>query len=337
MRESLLYVGLDYHQKSVQVCVLNAGQQVLMNRSCANSWSDIAVAVGALGGRVQAAIEACCGSADLAEELVSRAGWSVDLAHPGYVARMKQSPDETDFSDARLLADLERVGYVPRVWMAPRYIIELRRLLHFRQALADDRRDLKLRMGALLRDQRVLNPPAGTGTQRWRRWVFEEAVLSEESRWIIEQSLLRLDLTVAAVTRAEARLERYVKGDPVVALLRSHAGIGLVTACALRAAVGGFDRFRSGRQLANFCGLSPRNASSGARQATAGLIGSCDRRLRATLIEAAHRMIRLDPYCSSFAERLLTAGKPYNVVVAATANRWVRRLYHTMKPLGICL
>jgi hypothetical protein len=55
----------------------------------------------------------------LAEELVSRAGWSVDLAHPGYVARMKANPDKTGYSDARMLADLERVGYLPKVWLAP--------------------------------------------------------------------------------------------------------------------------------------------------------------------------------------------------------------------------
>ena len=67
---------------------------------------------------MQAAIEACCGAANLADELIHRCQWSVDLAHAGYVARMKQSPDKTDYSDARLLADLERVGYLPRVWLA---------------------------------------------------------------------------------------------------------------------------------------------------------------------------------------------------------------------------
>ena len=78
-------------------------------------------------GSVQAvAIEACCGAADFGEELLSHVraaggvgGFRVELAHPGYVARLKQSPDKTDFSDARLLADLSRVGYLPRVWLAP--------------------------------------------------------------------------------------------------------------------------------------------------------------------------------------------------------------------------
>ena len=32
---------------------------------------------------------------------------------------MKKSPDKTNFSDAKLLADLVRVGYLPKVWLAP--------------------------------------------------------------------------------------------------------------------------------------------------------------------------------------------------------------------------
>ena len=40
----------------------------------------------------------------------------------------------------------------------------------------------------------------------------------------------------------------------------------------LRAEIGRFDRFDTGKQLSRFCGVTPRNASSGNRQADAGLI-----------------------------------------------------------------
>ena len=92
-------------------------------------------------------------AADFAEELVQD-GWHVDLAHPGYVSRMKRNPDKTDFSDARMLADLTRVGYLPRVWLAPHAVRELRRLVRYRQQLVDEQRKLKQRIGAMLRDQR---------------------------------------------------------------------------------------------------------------------------------------------------------------------------------------
>jgi hypothetical protein len=40
----------------------------------------------------------------------------VELAHPGYVHRLRRSPDKTDLSNAQLLADLTRVSYLPTVW-----------------------------------------------------------------------------------------------------------------------------------------------------------------------------------------------------------------------------
>ncbi|MCL2349566.1 MAG: hypothetical protein FWC50_15050 [Planctomycetaceae bacterium] len=43
-----------------------------------------------------AAVEACAGAADFAETLIERFSWSVKLAHPGYTARMKQTPDKSD-------------------------------------------------------------------------------------------------------------------------------------------------------------------------------------------------------------------------------------------------
>src|SRR5207244_8369659 len=65
---------------------------------------------------------------------------------PGYVQRMKQNPDKTDCQDAQLLADLERVGYLPRVWLAPRYIRELRHVVRYRLQLTEQRRATKLRL-----------------------------------------------------------------------------------------------------------------------------------------------------------------------------------------------
>src|SRR5690606_25974144 len=113
-----VFVGLDYHDSVVQVCVMDGDGGMLGNRGCRNDRAEIVGYVERFGVVVRAGIEACTGSADLAEELVQH-GWSVDLAHPGYVARMKQNPDKTDYGDARMLADLERVGYLPRVWLAP--------------------------------------------------------------------------------------------------------------------------------------------------------------------------------------------------------------------------
>ena len=94
---------------------------------------------------------------------------------------------------------------------------------------------------------------------------------------------------------------------------------------------GRFDRFRSGKQLSRYCGLSPRNASSGQRQADAGLIKAGNEFVRATIIEAAHRLIRFDERWRALATSLREAGKPACVVAAAVGNRWIRWLYHQIQ------
>jgi len=331
-------VGLDYHQDGVQVCVMNPQGKELSNRSVANDWRAIVAAAQHHGPVKEAAVEACCGAADLAHELVQRAGWSVSLAHPGYVARMKQTPDKTDCSDSQVLADLTRVGYLPRVWLAPKAIQELRLLVRYRAGLVEEGRRIKQRVRALLREQRIRpSPPEGLGagtkapgawTASWVAWLKEQAPLSEQGRWVIQRHGERLESLAREIQEVEKRLTQVIKDDPVVAKLRQEPGIGPVTAWVLRAEIGSFERFATGKQLARFCGVSPRNASSGARTADAGLIRASNPLLRATLIEAGHRLIRWQERWQKLAQRMKGRGKPAAVIVAAVTNRWIRGLYY---------
>ncbi len=201
-----VFVGLDYHAESVQVCVMSSDQKVLANRSCRNDWRAVVGVVRAACGtevQVQAAIESCCGAADLADELIAQAQWSVNLAHPGYVARIKQSPDKTDYSDARLLADLQRVGYLPRVWLAPEDVRELRRLVRYRQTLTKERKNLKLQIGATLREARQ-KPPADFNpwTKAWLAWLLDTAELSPNARLIMGCRLARLAALATELRRS---------------------------------------------------------------------------------------------------------------------------------------
>jgi transposase len=328
------FVGLDYHQDAVQVCVLDGAGRQRLNRACANDWRAIAAAVEPVGLPVsRAAVEACCGAADLAEELSANAGWHLDLAHPGYVAAMKRSPDKTDYTDGRMLADLSRVGYLPRVWLASSYERDLRQLVNHRQALVDQRRAAKLRVGGLLRERRARPPvKCSRWTRAWVAWARTAEELSDHGRWMVGDlldELAHLDRKVAA---AEARLREATAGDPLVArLVAREPGVGEVTAWVLRAFVGArFDRFTSGKQLARYCGLSPCNASSGTRQADAGLVRGCNRVLRATLVQLAHRLILREPRWRDLAASLRSRGKPTCVAVAAVANRWTRGLWSRM-------
>jgi transposase len=323
-----VFVGLDYHSGSIQVCVLSASGQVLSNKPARNAAGEVDALVRRFGSAITAAIEACPGAAHLADELAGRFGWDIRQAHPGFVSRMRQSPDKTDWADARVLADLVRVGYLPVVWLAPEPVRELRRLTRFRQQLVNQRRATKLRVRAVLRECRVKLFATG-----WtKKWLAElaEATLPEQARWVIDEHLHMLKDLSVSIAAVEKRLASVVAGDPIVTRLLGQPGVGLVTAAVMRAEIGSFGRFRNGKQLARYCGLSPRNASSGQRQADAGLVKAGNVYLRTVLIEAAHRLARFDPRWKAYGQSLRARGKSGSVVAAAVANRWVRGLCHQM-------
>jgi len=324
-----VFVGLDYHKASVHVCVLDAGGKQLANRNCVNNWMAIERVVRRHGVPRRVAIEACTGAAHLADELISKARWPVHLAHPGYVARLKQSPDKSDYSDARLLADLERVDYLPTVWLASEDVRELRRVVRYRQQLVAERRNIKLRVSALLREQRVF-VSGSPWSKGWRRCILTLPEFSEQAAWIVGRQVARLQQLEEEIRTVETRLQHITASDALVAKLLEQKGVGLITAVTIRAEIGRFDRFRNGKQLARFCGLSPRNASSGQRQADAGLIKAGNPQLRVVLIETAHRLLRFEQRWSDLGGQLLARGKPKCVIIAAIANRWIRGLHHQL-------
>ena len=332
-----IFVGLDYHQDSVQACVLDADGNQLSNCSLPNDADAIFKHCESIGTIQSVAIEACCGAANLADELTDK-GWTMNLAHPGFVSRMKQSPDKTDYTDAKILADLIRIGYLPSVWLAPQSLRELRRMVRYRQQICDEQKRIKLRIRALLRENRIKPPKDANGktinawTIAWLDWIGStEAGLSEQDRWIMQRHLANYSRIRLELKEAEKQLQEIADKDKVIQKLLTYESVGLITATTIRAEIGNFGRFKTGKQLSKYCGLSPRNASSGKRQADAGLIKTGNPQLRSVLIEMAYRLVyRKNKDWVELANRLFAKGKKSNVVVAAVANRWVRCLHYEM-------
>lgn len=323
-------VGIDYHKDFVQVSVLSKDGERLGEKKLRNEVEEVVKYVSKYGEVNSVAIEASTGSANFADELVSISGWVVKQCHPGYVNRMKNNPDKTDKADSLLIADLNRVGYLPEVWLAPECIRELRSLVRYRDQQIQERTRIKLRIQAILRDQRIVKRETfGLFTNKGVIWL--ESIISklgQHTSWILRELLIKLSELNLTVKRVTARLCELSDKDPLIQHLLTYRGIGIITATIMRAEIGIFRRFRTGKQLSRFCGVSPRNSSSGSRQADSGLIKAGNPLLKTCLIQAAQLMMRYDNFWKDFSKRLKDRGKPHSLVAAAVANRWLRKLYY---------
>lgn len=326
------YVGIDYHTSKVQVCVMSEAGEVLMNRSCDNDTLEVATLIGKHGGVKRVCAEACNGSAEFLDDLRKITGWQARLCHPGYVRRMKHNPDKSDKSDGELIADLDRVNYIPRVWIAPVEVRELRTLTRYREQAVERKKKAKLRIRGMLRKHRIhWEGECGLWTKAGFAWLSSIDCLPPLELWVFREYLEEYQAADSQLKRVEKKLEEFARSDALTLYLMSKPGIGLVVATTMRAEIGDFTRFRRGKELSRFCGVTPCNASSGSRQVDAGLIRAGAPILKRVIIEAAHRMMRLDPRWHAFATRMRKAEKPYPVVVASVANRWLRGLLYEVK------
>lgn len=148
-----------------------------------------------------------------------------------------------------------------------------------------------------------------------------EGVLGELSNEVRE-----LERRVASVERL---LENLSVNDAVVQRLRTIPGIGLLTATALASMLVDAHRFRSGRCLASFLGLTPREHSSGERRRLGAISKRGDTYLRMLLIHGA-RSVLCHAKRSEARDRLrawalrVAAARGHNRGAVALANRLAR-------------
>lgn len=327
-------VGIDYHEKYLQVCIISPSGEMLLNKQIKNSVKTAVDAVSRYGESACVVAEACNGSASFLDDLRKVTGWQTKLCHPGYAQRMRHNPDKTDKSDGELIADLNRVGYLPEVWLAPPEVRDLRTLVRYRFEQVREMKETKVKVRALLRHNRIKPPEEhGLWTKKGYLWLKENAQLQlrEHSAWVLSRFLHKLLAILEEIKVTEKLIRKYVEKDTLCKRLMEQKGIGFISAAVMRAEIGDFNRFKTGKQLSRFCGVTPRNVSSGEKIADSGLIRAGNPLLKTCIIQGALSLIRYEKTWGEFATNLLNRGKPKGVVVAAVANRWTRRLFHQFR------
>ena len=179
-------VGVDYHKDSLQVCVMNTEGDIKLNRRISNNVGELISLLG-VNDSVVVAAEACNGSASFLDEVHQKTGWQVKLCHPGYAQRMRSNPDKTDKGDSELIADLTRIGYLPEVWLAPKELRDLKTLVRYRASRMTEARVVKVRIKALLRNNRI-EYRSNIWTRVGLQWL-EAVELPSHSAWVMRRYL----------------------------------------------------------------------------------------------------------------------------------------------------
>src|SRR3984893_7553579 len=102
----------------------------------------------------------------------------------------------------------------------------------------------------------------------------------------------QLNPRIAKLTQA---IEEEVKRYPAAQRLRTHPGVGPLTALAFVLIIGEADRFQCGKQVASYLGLVPLEKSSGNQRRLGHITKQGNSLLRFLLVEAAQVTVRSLP------------------------------------------
>ena len=137
----------------------------------------------------------------------------------------------------------------------------------------------------------------------------------------------QLRMVQAQIAGLEKKLMAWHRANEASRRLATIPGVGLITATALVATIGDASQFHSGRQLAAWLGLVPRQYSSGGKERLGRISKRGDGYLRKLLVHGARTVLlwsrRKKETRTAWQEALL-ARRPTNVVLVAMANKTAR-------------
>jgi transposase len=327
--QMIRFVGLDVHKRTVAVCIVAPGGQVLERHSVAGTRAALeALAQTRLLPTDQVALEAtthCWAIVRLLKPHVGR----VVVSNPRQTKAIAQAKIKTDKVDAAVLAQLLRCDFLPLVW-EPDEPTEQRRILCSRRAgLVAERTRLKNRIHAVLAQALIALPDVDLFSASGRRWLTGQE-LSARARALIDSDVRLLAACEQELATLDQTLVQEAHAEPRVRLLMTLPGVDYTVALSLVAVLGAIDRFADGDHAAAYLGLVPSTYQSGEHCYHGPITKQGNRRARWLLIQAAQHVASHPGPLGVFFRRLWKK-KNRNVAVVATARKLVVIAWHMLK------
>jgi transposase len=254
------YIGLDVHQATISVAVLDSAGKLVMEAILETKAETVLQFIHGLRGSLHVTLEEGTCAAWLHDLLKPHVA-EVLVCDPRKNALLKAG-NKSDRIDARKLADLLRTGLLSPVYHGENGVRALKELARSYLALTRDTTRVMNRLKALYRSWAI--PCAGQRAYapRYRlQWLAKitEAGVQRRAEICYQQ------LDALRSLREQVRRDLLAEGrnHSAMRLLRQIPSIGPIRAVLLIALMQTPHRFRTKRQLWAYCGLALKTSASG--------------------------------------------------------------------------
>ncbi|MEJ2598113.1 MAG: IS110 family transposase [Anaerolineales bacterium] len=324
------YLGIDLHLKRTYFVLMDRQGRVVDERRLPNGEVAAYLKKG-VPRATYAVLEATRNwpfMYDLLKEQVAR----VELAHPKELKAISAAAVKTDKVDARTLAHLARMNYLPIAYAAPSEVRDLRLEVRHRDRLVSQRTQAKNRIHAVLASYNLVSPTVDLFGVSGREYL-EEALrdpLRPAAVRTIRRDLALIDHLSQQITEVEGSLQFSAEQEQQVKLLCTMPGVGRLGAITLLAEIGDIRRFNSAKALCNWAGLTPRVKSSDSFVRRGRISKQGPALVRATMTRAATIASRYSKRWYRVHEKIsLRSGR--KVAKVAVARRLLTVVYYMLK------
>src|ERR1700746_3747420 len=290
----MLIIGCDYHPGFQQIAYVDSETGELQERRLEHpeEAEKFYRELAAQGMKGRVGVEAS-GHAGCFERLLAELNFEVWIGDAAEIHRKRERKQKTDRQDAQHILRLMLKEDFPKIWVPSWENRDLRQLLWHRHRMVQARTRIMNQLQAV-----ALNEGLRCKKKLWREKgrrqleAFRLAPWASRRREDLLQLLDRLNPTISDLTQA---IEQEVEKCPEARRLRTHPGVGALTALAFVLIIGRTERFQCGKQIAAYLGLVPLEDSSGNRRRLGHITKQGSSMLRFLLVEAAQVTARSIP------------------------------------------
>lgn len=259
------------------------------------------------------------------------------------VEQKKNKNDDRDADDLleKLRGHVLAGNRLPTVWVPDFQTRDDREFVRTRLELGEKQTQVKTQIQMLLKRHGVEKPSElksnwTVGYRQWLEALSQSGPLEWGSRAGLASLLRQLKGIETEIGKLEKLLKEFAEVDrhkPIVEALRKEYGVGLLTAMVYRTEIGQAARFRRGRQVGKFVGLTPTSHESGEQNDRKGHISrQGPPRLRKVLCQASWVHVGHDPQSREMYQRLVSKNpKKKKIALVAVMRRLAVRLWHRMR------
>ena len=323
----MLIIGCDFHPAWQQVAWMETETGETGEGKLVNGTGEAERFYRGLAEPALVGVEAC-GNSQWFIELLQRLKHEVWVGDAAQIRASYVRKQKTDKRDAAHILRLLVEGRFPRLWVPSPEQRDVRQLLIHRHKLVEMRTRVKNGLQHL-----ALNRGMQKKHKLWRmagQQALRELPLQGWASRRREDLLQLWKSLNRQIEELDKAAEEECQRDKMALLLRTHPGVGAITALAFVVTIGDASRFRRGKQVASYLGLIPREHSSGGRQRLGAISKQGNRFLRFLLGEAVHNVIRLDEgFRKQYRQRCHRMAK--GVAQVAAARQLAVRLYWMLR------